>query len=59
MEPEIQELAKKDIFDIGIATASEGKPSFETEFSKWRKAIDKAEMYVNILAVQSRKKLEL
>jgi len=60
MEPEIQRLNRLDIFDIGIATASfEGWPSFEKRFSEWKIAIDKAETYVNMLAVQSRHKLKL
>ena len=59
MEPEIQELAKKDIFDIGIETASEGWPHFEEAFSKWKKANNIAETYVNMLAVSTRKKLKL
>lgn len=59
MEPEIQELVKKDVFDIGIETASEGWPSFEKVFTEWRNAIDKAETYVNMLAVSQRKKLKL
>lgn len=57
MEPEIQKLLKKDVFDIGIETASEGWPSFTKVFDKWYAAQQLAADYIQAVSVQTKLKL--
>jgi hypothetical protein len=56
-KPEIQKLLKKDVFDIGIETASEGWSSFTKQFEAWYAAMQLAADYVQ--AVSSQMKLKL
>lgn len=51
MEPEIQKLIKKDIFDIGVETASEGWPKFDKLIIKWQEANDIAVKYAQAVSV--------
>lgn len=57
MEPEIQELLKLDVFDIGIETASEGWPSFTKKFDKWYAAMTISADYMQ--AVSTPQKIQL
>jgi hypothetical protein len=57
MEPEIQELLQKDVFDIGIETAHEGWPVFDKLLKRWLEAIEIAAKYAQAVSVPQ--KLEL